>query len=241
MTEKGKLFRMSTLKERREKINAWLQSKNSTIMDLLFPTRNLVGVEEEFAQFNDLFKMLLSMHEEYNALLEDEERAVEDDWFDDLDNRVCAFKKKTLYWMNNSREEQQSSRRSSRSSRSWGSIHLKRNSESNGSRSSKSSKEREVKDRMKMEELVTEAQHVEQRQQIENQVEMLKIKQKIAKTKARVEAYSWKETICEKATDRNILTPRLTTSDEKEKLCLSEKQIKHCNTKSGNNLSDACT
>ena len=92
-----------------------------------------------------------------------------------------------------------------------------------------------------MEELVAETQHVEQRQQIENQVEMLKIKQKIAKTKARVEAYSWKETICEKATDRNILTPRLTTSDEKEKLCLSEKQIKHCNTKSGNNLSDACT
>ena len=49
-----------------------------------------------------------------------------------------------------------------------------------------------------MEELVAETQHVEQRQQIENQVEMLKIKQKIAKTKARVEAYSWKETICEK-------------------------------------------
>ena len=86
MTEKGKSFRLSTLKERREKINAWLQRKNSLIVDLLFSTRNLVAVEEELAQFNDLFKMLLSMHEEYNALLEDEERAVEDDWFDDLDN-----------------------------------------------------------------------------------------------------------------------------------------------------------
>ena len=86
MTETGKSFRLSTLKERREKINAWLQRKNSLIVDLLFPTRNLVAVEEELAQFNDLFKMLLSMHEEYNALLEDEERAVEDDWFDDLDN-----------------------------------------------------------------------------------------------------------------------------------------------------------
>ena len=86
MTETGKSFRQSTLKERREKINAWLQRKNSLIVDLLFPTRNLVAVEEELAQFNDLFKMLLSMHEEYNALLEDEERAVEDDWFDDLDN-----------------------------------------------------------------------------------------------------------------------------------------------------------
>ena len=241
MTEKGKSFRLSTLKERREKINAWLQRKYCTVEGLLFPTRNLVAVEEELAQLNDLFKMLVSIHEEYNALLEDEERAVEDDWFNDLDSRVCAFKKKTLNWMNSSCEEQQSSRHSSRSSRSWGSIHLKRNSESKGSRSSKSSKETEVEDRTKMEELVAEVQYIEQREQIENQADMLKIKQKIAKTEARVEAYSWKETICEKATDINILASRFKTSDEKEKLCLSEKLIKHCNNKSGNSLSDAYT
>ena len=91
MTEKGKSFRLSTLKERREKINAWLQRKYCTVEGLLFATRNLVAVEEELAQLNDLFKMLMSIHEEYNALLEDEERAVEDDWFNDLDNRVCTI------------------------------------------------------------------------------------------------------------------------------------------------------
>ena len=91
---------------------------------------------------------------------------------------------------------------------------------------------------VKMAELLTEAQYVEQRQQIENQAEMLKIEQEIAKTKARVEAYSWKETICEKTTDRKILAPRLKTSDENESLCLSENLINHCNTKSGKSLSD---
>ena len=70
---------------------------------------------------------------------------------------------------------------------------------------------------------------------------MLKIKQEIAKTKARVEGYSWKEAICEKATDRKIFATRLKTSDEEEKLCPSEKLINHYNTKSGKNLSDACT
>ena len=104
MTEKGKSFRLSTLKGRREKINARLQRKSSTIEDLLYSTRNLVAVEEELAQFNDLFKMLLGIHEEYNALLEDEERAIDDDWFDDLDNRVCSFKRKTLNWVNSARE-----------------------------------------------------------------------------------------------------------------------------------------
>ena len=92
-----------------------------------------------------------------------------------------------------------------------------------------------------MEELLAETQYVEERQQIENPAELLKIKQEISKTKARVEAYSWKETICELATDRKVLAPRFKTSDEKEKLCLSEKLMNHYNTKSDNNLSDACT
>ena len=190
MTEKGKSFRLSTLKGRREKINARLQKKSSAVEYLFFSTRNLVAVEEQLAQFNDLFKMLLGIHEEYNALLEDGERAIGDDWFNDLDNRACTFKRKTLNWVNNAREEQQSSLHSCRSNRSRSSIHSKRSAESKGSRSPKSSKEKEGEDRVKMAELLAEAQYVGHRQQIENQVEMLKIKQEIAKSKARVEAYS---------------------------------------------------
>ena len=53
-------------------------------------------MEEELAQFNDRFKTLLVIHEEYNLLLEDEERAIDDDWFNDLNNRVCAFKRNAL-------------------------------------------------------------------------------------------------------------------------------------------------
>ena len=83
MTQKGKSFRLSTLKERKEKINAWLQRKSTTIEDLFFSTRNVVTVAE-LAQFNYLFKILLGTHGKYNALLDDEERAVDDDWFYDF-------------------------------------------------------------------------------------------------------------------------------------------------------------
>ena len=62
-----------------------------------------------------------------------------------------------------------------------------------------------------MAELLAEAWYVQKIQQIENQVEMLKIRKKISKTNARVEAYSWKDTICELATDRKILAPMLKT------------------------------
>ena len=43
--------------------------------------------------------MLLSIREEYSQVLDDDKRADEDDWFDDLDNKVCAFKRKIHNWL----------------------------------------------------------------------------------------------------------------------------------------------
>ena len=83
LTEKGRACRATLLKERREKINGRMMRKCSIIEDLLFSNKNRIAVEEELAQFNDLFKMLLNIHEEYSQMLDDEERADEDDWSDD--------------------------------------------------------------------------------------------------------------------------------------------------------------
>ena len=41
--------------------------------------------------------MLLIAHEEYNALLEDETRDKEDEWFDEIDNQVFSFMRKITY------------------------------------------------------------------------------------------------------------------------------------------------
>ena len=80
LTEKG-AQKLQTLKERRRKINGRLIRKYSTIEDLLFSSRNAVIVEE---QFNDLFKMVLSVHKEWNGLVQDEERQEDDEQFDEL-------------------------------------------------------------------------------------------------------------------------------------------------------------
>ena len=141
----------------------------------------MVTVKEELAQFNYLFKMLLGIHEEYNALLENEEIAIYDNCFDDLDNRLCAFKRKTITgWLDSSYEECRSSRHSSRSSRSHRSTHSNISLNTKRSKSSKALQEKEVEDRVKMAELLAEVQHVEQRQQLKHQGEMLKIKQEFA-------------------------------------------------------------
>ena len=50
--------------------------------DLLLSNKNRIAVDEELAQLSNLFKMLLNIHEEYSQVLDDDERAGEDDWFD---------------------------------------------------------------------------------------------------------------------------------------------------------------
>ena len=82
--------------------------KCSIIEDLLFSNKNRIAVEEELAQFNDLFKMLLNIHEEYSQMLGDEERADEDDWSDDYDNKVCASRRKINNWLRRAETERRS-------------------------------------------------------------------------------------------------------------------------------------
>ena len=74
LTEKGAAYKLQTLKERRKKVNGRLIRKYITIDDLLFSIPSAVIVEQKLGQFSDLFKMLLSAHEDCNGLLQDEER-----------------------------------------------------------------------------------------------------------------------------------------------------------------------
>ena len=54
--------------------------------------------------------------------------------------------------------------------------------------------QRELKEKARIAELMAEAEYIEQRQYVENQIEMLKIKQQIAKSKARAEVYGRHDT-----------------------------------------------
>ena len=88
--------------------------------------------------------MLLSIHEEYSQVLDNGKRADDDDWFDDLDNKFCTFKRKIHNWLRSAGTERRSSKVSSRSSES-------RLSKSSGSsRKSQSSRARQLEEKIKI-------------------------------------------------------------------------------------------
>ena len=165
-----------------------MMRKCSIIEDVLFSNKNKIAVEVELAQFNDLFKMFLSIHEEYSQVLDNDERVDEDDWFNDLDNAVCTFKRKIHSWLRSAETERKSSKGSSRSSES------RRNKSSGSSRKSQFSRARELEEKARTAELMAEAEYIKQRQLSKNQAEMLKIQQEIAKSKARAEVYGKDDT-----------------------------------------------
>ena len=181
LTEKGLAYNKESLRERRSKINSRLIRKYSTIENLLFSSKNIIAVKEEMKVFNELFKMLLNAHQEYNQLLGEGERGRDDDWFDHVDTQVYSFKRKVHCSLREAAQRVKSSKCLSRSSTGVsdkGSGNSKKSKDSHESRSSrgsratrssKSSKDRETEEKMKIAELIAKAELLQQKQMIQNE------------------------------------------------------------------------
>ena len=144
---------MSKLEEKQQfqiivkKINSGLIRKYGTIEDLLCSSTNKVAVEEEINQFNDLLKILIDVHQDYNQLLGDDEKEMDDDWFDKIDTQACSFNRKVHCWLRETAQKTKSVKSSSRKSKSIsdkGSGNSKVSKSSHRPRSSRDTKTGEV-------------------------------------------------------------------------------------------------
>ena len=68
LTEKGRKYRLSTLENERAKLVSRLLRKSSEIDDLVYSYQNGITVKEELAQLNDMFKMFVDIHDEFEQI-----------------------------------------------------------------------------------------------------------------------------------------------------------------------------
>ena len=62
--------------------------------------KNSVIAEEELAQFDDLFKQLMKVHNEYLSIeVNGNEKEKQNQWFDEISERVFSFKHKACNWL----------------------------------------------------------------------------------------------------------------------------------------------
>ena len=56
-SSKGRKYKFSQIKDKRQRLYSRLLRKRAAIEDLIYSSNNKVAVEEELAQFNDILKV----------------------------------------------------------------------------------------------------------------------------------------------------------------------------------------
>ena len=108
--------------------------------------------------------MMLDIQKSYNSLLPPAEQQRDKEWFDDLDRNVCSFKQRIHGWIKDAETERQAKISSKQSVSTKASSQSRSSGRSSSKASSRSSIEkRELEGRIKMAELMTEAQYMEKK------------------------------------------------------------------------------
>ena len=151
--------------------------KQNIIENLLYSDKNLVTVTEELNLFNDLFKMLYEVHEEICSI---KQVFISEEWFTNIDDKVCSFKRKIQNWLkeNEYRRKSPSKSPSSKASSSKAS--------SRSRMSSSSTKQKLIEEKLKVAELLAEQSFREKRRAAEEVAEKLRIEEEVAKATAKV-------------------------------------------------------
>ena len=85
-TDKGMEYRRNNLEEKSGKLHSRLLQNSSAIDALLYSFQNKNMVRAELHRFDDQFKMILEVREEYDQLIEDKVKQKENEvWFNKLD------------------------------------------------------------------------------------------------------------------------------------------------------------
>ena len=177
LTEKGKEYKMALLEKRRSKLVSRVIRKSSEIDNLMYSFQKGVTVKEELQQLNDMFKMLVEIHEELENI---DNQYTDELWLEDIDQKVFSFKHKVHNWLREVEKQDNLGRLSKSCSKS--------SLKSRSSRSSKrsSTKELAVAEKLEVAKLMAEASFIQKRREAELLAEVLKVEQELAKAQVMV-------------------------------------------------------
>ena len=89
LTEKGKEYKMALLEKKRFKLVSRVIRKSIKIdNNLMCSFQNDITVKKELQRLNDMFIMLVEIHEELENI---DDQYTEELWFEDIDQKVFSF------------------------------------------------------------------------------------------------------------------------------------------------------
>ena len=161
--------------------------KTNTVEDMFYSFKNTEAVREQLRQFDDIFRMMLDLQKSYNSLLPPAEQQRDEEWFDDLDDNVCSFRQSVHNWVKDAEAERQAQLSSKQSVSTIASSRSRSSGRSSSKASSKLSREKKaLEERIKMTELMAEAEYMEKKKSLEFENLRIQLAAEVAKSKARV-------------------------------------------------------
>ena len=124
-------------------------------------------------------KLAVVVHEECKQYMEEKQIKNNDEYLDEVDEMIFNFKRKVHSWLKETNEDDRCSKASSRT-KSHSSRSSRKSSKSNNSGSFKSDR---IEGKGKLAELLALESFLENRQEIENEAQGLKMQEKLAKAK----------------------------------------------------------
>ena len=94
--EKGKEYKMVLLEIKTSKLVSRVIRKSSEIDDLMYSFQNGIAVKEELQQLNDMFKILVEVHEKVENI---DGQYTDELWFGDIDQKIFFLKHKVHNWL----------------------------------------------------------------------------------------------------------------------------------------------
>ena len=144
-------------------------------------------MKEELAQLNDMFRMLVEIHEEQEEIDQAYHNEI---WFDDMDQKIFSCKHKVYNLLKEgekSRKSDQVSRCSSKSSSKYSSKFSAKSSFLLKPKSS--TKAKAIKENVKVAELMMETSFIKKRTDEEYQTWSLMVEKELVKAQTRAEIY----------------------------------------------------
>ena len=72
---------------------------------MLYLFKNLESFRDQMQQLDDIFKMMFEVHKECNSILQPDAQETDEEWFDDVEHNLCAFKQKIHNWITDAEAE----------------------------------------------------------------------------------------------------------------------------------------
>ena len=187
-TEKAAQYKRGLLEEKRNKQHRRLLRKTGAIEDLMYSSKNASAVQDELQLLDGIFNQIIAVTDS-KEVFEDAEYKHVEDWFDEIDEKLCTFKRKVHNWLKDAMREMEDKKLSCK-----GSSHSQRlkssKSSHRSSRSSRSStKEKAIAEKIHLAEPLAEASFMEKRRNVEYEAEALQLQEKLEKAKARTKIY----------------------------------------------------